>query len=140
MLSLTSCKHCHGFLPPGATTCPHCDQIAMARPGPRWSRLRRLLLRMTGGSAVAVTLMACYGMAPHMRPMPAPPSTATMAGPTEADSEASADDATGSAAPVNTSIMVAPATAESMVEASDHGTAPDNTSIMVAPAGPDTGP
>ena len=62
-MRLASCERCEGFLPSAATRCPHCR----ARPS-----LGRKLLNVAGGGAVAITLMACYGGAPHMYAPQAP--------------------------------------------------------------------
>jgi hypothetical protein len=72
---LETCPACSGFLPPKTTTCPHCGgaRLEDERPDvlpcyPHGSlldnRLVRALLATTVGGAIAVTLMACYGMAP----------------------------------------------------------------------------
>ncbi|MGE3669809.1 MAG: DUF4215 domain-containing protein [Polyangiaceae bacterium] len=55
---LTSCEHCAGFLPSGATACPNCERPRSSENGvsPK-SQLAMLAL-----SAVSsMTLMACYG-------------------------------------------------------------------------------
>ncbi len=44
---------CGGFLPRGASACPHCDRAL-----PRWLRG---LATLVAGSAAAMTLSACYG-------------------------------------------------------------------------------
>ncbi len=60
MAPLQNCDGCDGFLPPGASACPHCGHA----PGPgRLRKLGRSVLAAAGGGAVAVTLMACYGAA-----------------------------------------------------------------------------
>lgn len=78
MPKLSSCSSCCGFLPPRADQCPHCDAVASPAASPRrgrFARLSRALFELAGGSAVALTLMACYGAgAPyrgaHVRPQP----------------------------------------------------------------------
>ena len=67
-MTLPRCDRCDGFVPPSVTACPNCEPAAArgvdAARG--WVRFG-LLLRVTAGSAVAMTLMACYG-APPVRP------------------------------------------------------------------------
>jgi hypothetical protein len=67
-MTLPRCAICDGFVPPSVATCPNCEPAAArgldAARG--WMRLR-FLLGVTAGSAVAMTLMACYG-APPVRP------------------------------------------------------------------------
>ena len=54
---MKQCRHCEGFLPPGASVCPHCDELA-----PRNGRAEVWML-----SATFVTLMACYGGGSEMQ-------------------------------------------------------------------------
>lgn len=64
------CSACDGFIPASCTACPHCDpsQATIDPAAARaWQRLA-MLLRITGGTAVAMTLMACYGAPPGPRP------------------------------------------------------------------------
>src|SRR5574338_147699 len=67
-MTLPRCAICDGFVPPSVAACPNCEPAAArgldAARG--WMRLR-FLLGVTAGSAVAMTLMACYG-APPVRP------------------------------------------------------------------------
>ena len=69
MAALEKCRHCAGFLPPRAGNCPHCGQ-----PAPRGllRGLGRSIFAATGGGAIAITLMACYGAAygPSEPPLP----------------------------------------------------------------------
>ncbi|MCK6590556.1 MAG: putative metal-binding motif-containing protein [Polyangiaceae bacterium] len=61
-MQLTTCSSCRGFLPPGSSSCPHCQKSAAAAgasPG-----LAAKLLAVASGGMMAVTLMACYGMPP----------------------------------------------------------------------------
>ncbi len=64
-MTLPRCPTCDGFVPPSLATCPNCEPAAVggfdAADG--WVRFG-ILLRMTAGSAVAMTLMACYGAPP----------------------------------------------------------------------------
>ncbi len=62
MAKLSTCNRCGGFVPLSASRCPNCNRRSLARR----------LLNLAGGGAVAMTLMACYGMAPHMREPPKP--------------------------------------------------------------------
>jgi hypothetical protein len=67
MLTLGACAHCDGFLPSGASACPHCGAAATAERAacapPRHGIASRLLAVASGG-LMAVTLMACYGAPP----------------------------------------------------------------------------
>ncbi|AUX19669.1 hypothetical protein SOCEGT47_001210 [Sorangium cellulosum] len=67
MLTLGACPCCDGFLPPGASACPHCGEAAAAERVPcaqaRHGVASRLLATASGG-LMAVTLMACYGAPP----------------------------------------------------------------------------
>lgn len=69
-MSLSRCAACTGFVPRHASSCPHCDTPAIQR-----SPVRRLL-ELAGGGAVALTLSACYGMAPRDIPIERPSTTA----------------------------------------------------------------
>ncbi len=61
---LDPCASCKGFVPSRATVCPHCKVARSARAGV-FARLHLSALGgAVGGGALAVTLMACYGMAP----------------------------------------------------------------------------
>lgn len=60
MSKLTSCNECSGFLPPSASTCPHCGETVVARPKPLPKPLRGMLAIGAGG-LLAMTLSACYG-------------------------------------------------------------------------------
>lgn len=68
-MRLQSCSRCHGFVPPDALTCPHCDAL-VARPSGTdrtdafAKRLFKMALNVTGGGLIAMTLMACYGLPP----------------------------------------------------------------------------
>ena len=53
------CPACDGYLPRGALTCPHCDAAVVRALIERHRGLK--WLNLVGGSAVTVTLMACYG-------------------------------------------------------------------------------
>jgi len=75
MPRLSSCTACDGFLPTAASVCPHCDNpLVTAAEQPRrrsrFARLSRTLFSVAGGGALAVTLMACYGMSPRYRTQP----------------------------------------------------------------------
>jgi hypothetical protein len=60
--SLDCCPACAGFVPAALAACPHC---AAPCPASRPRSLRRVLATMLGSAACAVTLMACYGVAPR---------------------------------------------------------------------------
>lgn len=65
MTTLTACPSCDGFLPPAASSCPHCDaQVTVKTGSPFLSRLARGVLAVAGGGTIALTLMACYGIPP----------------------------------------------------------------------------
>lgn len=56
MLQLATCSRCRGFLGIAMNACPHC--------GAALGRARRIamgIVGVAGGSAVSMTLMACYG-------------------------------------------------------------------------------
>jgi hypothetical protein len=79
MAKLEQCAECRGFVPHGASSCPHCSAaVALAKTVPSTVRgvARRLRLGALGGAfgggAIAFTLMACYGAAP---PPPCPDGT-----------------------------------------------------------------
>jgi hypothetical protein len=59
---LRTCPACEGFAPVALAACPHCDA---ALPTRRPRTLARVLATMVGGSAFAMTLMACYGAMPY---------------------------------------------------------------------------
>lgn len=58
---LLSCPACDGLVPAARASCPHCDHALAPRPR---ARLARMLARLALGAS-AVTLMACYGVAPR---------------------------------------------------------------------------
>jgi hypothetical protein len=90
MAALRECRECDGFLPPRANTCPHCGTAVKPRKG-FLRNLRRQLFAVTGGGAVAVTLMACYG-ATYRAP---PPQAATQQPTMAQECEASETDKDG---------------------------------------------
>jgi hypothetical protein len=75
------CAKCGGFQ--RGSICPHCGARA------RKTRIVKALGGAFGGGAIAVTLMACYGMAPcpdgqrdcHHPPPTAPPDKSADGGP-----------------------------------------------------------
>ncbi len=69
---LSRCPRCDGFVPVSLQACPNCEPAHARSTGEllSWARLG-LLFRVTAGSAVAMTLMACYG-APPPRMMDSP--------------------------------------------------------------------
>lgn len=60
-MKLSSCPSCRGLVPASALDCPHCDTMLVASP---LTRAAKVLVGMATGGAVAMTLMACYGMPP----------------------------------------------------------------------------
>lgn len=96
MTGLTSCSSCGGFAPATARRCPHCETSIATGSG-----FARKLLAVAGGGAVAVTLMACYGMPPSDRQAPEKASAETTKAvpPPSASGATSATTPTGSAAP-----------------------------------------
>jgi hypothetical protein len=58
VIQLVSCHRCNGFLALALRACPHCNA-----PLDRARRALVGLAAMAGGSAVSMTLMACYGSA-----------------------------------------------------------------------------
>ncbi|RKG92684.1 hypothetical protein [Corallococcus terminator] len=64
MSPLSSCPSCQGFNPAAARACLHCQRpLGPGRP-PRRASWVATLWTLTGASATALTLMACYGMPP----------------------------------------------------------------------------
>ena len=58
MIQLMTCTRCNGFLSFALRACPHC--------GAQLDRARQVILAiagLTGGGAISMTLMACYGPA-----------------------------------------------------------------------------
>ncbi len=60
MKPLHSCQQCAGFVPECAPRCPNCSATP-SRSSSGLPRSLRLIGGAIGGSAVAFTLMACYG-------------------------------------------------------------------------------
>ncbi len=68
MSKLRSCVSCGGFLSRVAIRCPHCEKSV---PEMKASSLKfGAVGTLFGSSAIAVTLMACYGLAPSDYPLP----------------------------------------------------------------------
>ena len=59
-MKLLSCVRCAGFVNPLSSTCPHCS----ARVEGIVPLLGRVALAVVGGSALSMTMMACYGSPP----------------------------------------------------------------------------
>ena len=57
-MKLLSCPSCQSFVPPLTSICPNCSARAPVNP------LVRAALAVGVGSALSVTLMACYGLPP----------------------------------------------------------------------------
>lgn len=70
MTTLNRCARCEGFLPASAARCPHCETAL-----PRWVKLAATVL---GGTALSMTLSACYGGSCAgggcYEPVPVPPT------------------------------------------------------------------
>jgi len=63
-MSLSTCMSCGGFVPSRIAQCPNC-RASPHRPSSRSLAVRLgLLAGPVGGGAIAMTLMACYGMPP----------------------------------------------------------------------------
>lgn len=62
-MHLATCPSCAGFTPPVAR-CPHCDAPLAPRP----PTTARRLIDVAAGSAIALTLAACYGAAIYPPP------------------------------------------------------------------------
>ncbi|MDI3283469.1 putative metal-binding motif-containing protein [Polyangium sp. 15x6] len=60
---LKTCVSCEGFVPGSASSCPHCGAAAEKVPSALAGFGKSLAALATGG-AMAVTLMACYGLPP----------------------------------------------------------------------------
>ncbi len=60
MTKLGRCTECSGFVPAGASACPHCE----AKVGASTFKKLGALGVAIGGGAIAFTLMACYGRPP----------------------------------------------------------------------------
>jgi hypothetical protein len=70
MVTLKQCRACSGFHKNDASACPHCGA---GLTGSSPILLRALgVMAAVGGTAFAMTLMACYGAPPH-DPCPAKP-------------------------------------------------------------------
>lgn len=63
---LTTCVSCEGFVPGSAAQCPHCGAAAPTTSGApsALAGLGKSLAALATGGAMAVTLMACYGLPP----------------------------------------------------------------------------
>jgi len=62
MVTLSLCRACSGFHKTDASTCPHCGAVPTASSA---ILLRALgVMAAVGGTAFAMTLMACYGGPP----------------------------------------------------------------------------
>ena len=93
MASLARCSSCRGFLPVGVTVCPNCGA---SEPASTLAERLGLLLKVTGGASVAMTLIACYGV-------PYDPNDPTDTDPTEGTSVSAGETepATGSTGSTN---------------------------------------
>ena len=85
MQPLRDCPHCEGFLPPRTRTCPHCGK---AFGGALVRKIGRSLFCAAGGSAIAITLMACYGAAYDPPPDAGPDAASALAKPNTHESYA----------------------------------------------------
>ena len=66
MLSMKRCRQCDGFIPTLKFQCPNCESVAAFQPVPR---AMKTFVTLLAGSAMAMTLSACYG-SPIGNPMP----------------------------------------------------------------------
>jgi hypothetical protein len=60
---LSTCSSCRGFVPPSVSSCPNCGSKKPAFGLSSSGLLRGVFAAATGG-VTALTLMACYGIAP----------------------------------------------------------------------------
>lgn len=58
MFSMKRCHHCDGFIPSLKFQCPNCDRVSKFQFAPR---AMKTFVTLVAGSAVAMTLSACYG-------------------------------------------------------------------------------
>ncbi len=61
MTLMNQCDSCPGLIPAGVRACPHCAKPVTPSMVRRWAKR---LAALAGGGALAVTLMACYGLPP----------------------------------------------------------------------------
>lgn len=62
---LKTCVSCEGFVPGSASSCPHCGATASTEKAPSaLAGFGKSLAALATGGAMAVTLMACYGLPP----------------------------------------------------------------------------
>jgi hypothetical protein len=72
MRVLPSCSSCNSFVGARATECPSCGEAMTRLPA-----AMSAALTLATGSAIAITLMGCYGAAPMQMKEPQPATTAT---------------------------------------------------------------
>ncbi|MEM7157072.1 MAG: hypothetical protein AAF799_29740 [Myxococcota bacterium] len=126
--TLDSCPTCDGFMPAATARCPHCGAAA------GWSRRAKNLARLAGGSAIAVTMMACYG-APPPGPMPTDPPQDPGADGADPAGAAEAGDAKAEAGESKAEAGAAEA-GESKAEAGGEAPAPEDQGEAKAAADP----
>lgn len=61
---MDTCSACKGFLPSGCARCPNCDSLVKSARS-SLGKATRAVGAILSGTAVSMTLMACYG-APSM--------------------------------------------------------------------------
>jgi len=62
---LKTCLSCEGFLPGSTSTCPHCGAaVSVEKASSALSGIVKGMALLATGGAMAVTLMACYGLPP----------------------------------------------------------------------------
>lgn len=64
MSELSNCVSCQGLIPSTHDQCPHCSAYVSKLTNPLMRHLLRGATTLAGGSAFALTLMACYGAPP----------------------------------------------------------------------------
>src|SRR5689334_21642782 len=65
MGNLDRCESCRGFVPGKAVVCPHCDLARTSPVQAKWKRLGVGASSLLGAGSASMTLMVCYGVAPH---------------------------------------------------------------------------
>ena len=61
---LSSCPACAGFVPVKSRRCPHCSARMAVAGSDTFRRIAKAALALSSGSAMCMTLMACYGLPP----------------------------------------------------------------------------
>jgi hypothetical protein len=61
---LKTCVSCEGFVPGSAGSCPHCGAAAPVSAPSALAGFGKSVTALATGGAMAITLMACYGLPP----------------------------------------------------------------------------